>query len=214
MYATGVRRVHGVPEQVAARALGQVWIARLKRQVSGIEGQDAASIDQPDIGAVRLNEVEHTFDVERGVDLAQIGLKHTERTAPPGLRNAIELVRGDGRCRAEQRCARVALNRQKWPPVGSIDIFLQTLPQISSKHCTCGYACQGASIAGASVSPRGALTAAALRRSTGRTTRARRAPARAPRGAGATAARRTRPASAAGSRSPGDPSAGRRGRRW
>src|SRR5216683_2714970 len=131
MYATGVRGVHGIPEQVAARALGQVWIARLKRQVCGIEGQDAPSIDQPDIGAMRLNEIEHTLDVERGVYLAQIGLKHTERTTPPGLRNAIKSLRGDGGCGAEQRCARVALNRQKWPPVGSIDIFLQTLPQIS-----------------------------------------------------------------------------------
>src|SRR5258708_34621094 len=116
MYATGVRRVHGIAEQVAARALSQVWIARLKRQVSGIEGQDAASIDQPDIGAMRLDEVEHTLDVERGVYLAQIGLKHTERTAPPGQRNAIKLLRGDGGCRAEQRRARVALNGQRRPP--------------------------------------------------------------------------------------------------
>src|SRR5260370_16387427 len=108
MYATGVRRVHGVPEQVAAGALGQMWIARLKRQVSGIEGQDAASIDQPDIGALRLDEVEHTFDIERGVDLAQIGLKHTEWTTPPGLPSAIELLRGDRRCRPHHRPPRVA----------------------------------------------------------------------------------------------------------
>src|SRR5258708_39834330 len=109
-----------------------MWIARLKRQVSGIEGQDAASIDQPDIGALRLDEVEHTFDVERGVDLAQIGLKHTERTTPPGLRNAIELVRGDGRCRAKQPRARVGLNRQKVLPDESLASFLQSLRQISA----------------------------------------------------------------------------------
>ena len=79
-----VRAAHGVAEQVATGPLGEVRIARLERQVGGKEGEDAAGVDQPDIGAVRLDVVEDALDVEGGVDFAQVGLEHAERPAPPG----------------------------------------------------------------------------------------------------------------------------------
>jgi hypothetical protein len=75
---------HRIAQHVAAGALREVRVAGLERQVGGVEGEDAAGVHEPDIGAVLLDVVEDGLDVERRVDLAQIGLEHAERQAPPG----------------------------------------------------------------------------------------------------------------------------------
>jgi hypothetical protein len=72
-----------VAEQIAARALPQVGIRRVERQLGRVVGQDAAGVDQPGVGAVVLDRVQDHVDVEPGVDLPQVGLKHLERAFPP-----------------------------------------------------------------------------------------------------------------------------------
>ena len=44
-----------------------------------------------------LDVVEHAFDVEGGVDFAQIGLEHAEGVAPPGVRQAVGVRAESGR---------------------------------------------------------------------------------------------------------------------
>ncbi len=75
---------HRVAQQVVAGAVGERGGAALVRPVGGVEGQDSAGVEEPDVGAVLLDAVQCGGDVESRVDFGEIRLIHAERLVPPG----------------------------------------------------------------------------------------------------------------------------------